>query len=92
MGVSFRRLSVRGQKTRWGSCSGRGTLSFNWRLVAAPRAVIEYIAVHELAHVRHRNHSKAFWAEVAGYLPEYKEQERWLGKNKHALKARTSFG
>ncbi|MFH1234348.1 MAG: SprT family zinc-dependent metalloprotease [Candidatus Diapherotrites archaeon] len=92
MGVSFRRISVRGQKTRWGSCSGRGTLSFNWRLVAAPRSVIEYIAVHELAHVRHRNHSKAFWAEVAKYLPGYKEQERWLRKNKHALKARTSFG
>ncbi|MEM0360062.1 MAG: SprT family zinc-dependent metalloprotease [Candidatus Diapherotrites archaeon] len=91
MDLSFKRISVRGQKTRWGSCSGKGTLSFNWRLIAAPRPVIEYIAVHELCHLRHRNHSKAFWAEVARHMPEYKEQERWLRKNKHFLRARTSF-
>jgi len=91
MGVSFSRISIRAQKTRWGSCSARSTLSFNWRLLAAPQPVLEYIVVHELAHLRHRNHSKRYWAFVKEHFPGYKEQERWLRRNKHLLKARTNF-
>ncbi len=91
MNVSFSKISIRSQKTRWGSCSVRSTLSFNWRLLAAPRSVLEYIVVHELAHLKHRNHSKKFWLFVKKFCPDYKEQEKWLHKNKHLLKARTSF-
>ncbi len=86
-----KRISIRDQRTRWGSCSSRGTLSFSWRLVAAPRSVIEYVAVHELAHLKHRNHSKAFWHEVESYCSEYKQAEKWLRENKHILRARTTF-
>jgi len=91
MGASFSRISIRDQKTRWGSCSSRGTLSFSWRILAAPRSIIEYLVVHELAHLKHRNHSKSFWRAVAEYCPDYKDHERWLRKNKHLLRARTSF-
>jgi len=91
MGVSFSRVSVRDQSTRWGSCSPKNTLSFSWRLVAAPRAIVEYLVVHELAHLRHRNHSKRFWAEVEKFCPLYKQAEKWLKKNKLVLRARTSF-
>lgn len=89
MNVSFSHISVRSQKTLWGSCSPRKVLSFNWRLIAAPQVVVEYIIVHELAHLKHRNHSKAFWRTVQKYCPEYKKHERWLRKNGDLIKART---
>lgn len=71
-------VSFRSQKTRWGSCSSRGTLSFNWRLIIAPLAVIDYVIVHELAHLKYHNHSKAFWNLVATQIPEYPEYRDWL--------------
>jgi len=71
-------LSFRSQKTRWGSCSINGHLSFNWRLIVAPHAVIDYVIVHELAHLKHHNHSKDFWNLVASELPNFRELRKWL--------------
>ena len=78
MGVSYQRISVRAAKTRWGSCSSKGNLNFNWRLVLAPREVLDYVVVHELAHRKEMNHSPAFWAEVEKILPDYRERRKWL--------------
>lgn len=65
-------------RTRWGSCSSKGNIAFNWRLGMAPPEIIDYLIVHELAHLNHPNHSRAFWAEVARILPDYKARKRWL--------------
>ncbi len=79
-------LTIRDQRTRWGSCSTSGTLSFNWRLVMAPPEVMEYVVIHELAHLFHHNHSKDFWALVAAYAPGFKTQRAWLRKNAGLLR------
>lgn len=81
-------LTIRDQRTRWGSCSGKGTLSFNWRLIMAPPAVMEYVVIHELGHLFHPNHSKDFWAVVAKYAPDFKVQRAWLRKNASLLRSR----
>jgi len=73
-----RHVTVRNQRSRWGSCSRHGTISLNWRLVQAPASVRDYIILHELAHLRHMNHSRRFWAEVARLCPEFERSERWL--------------
>ena len=86
LGVSYRRITIRDQKTRWGSCSTSGTLSFNWRLIMAPPWVLEYVVVHELAHLKQANHSAAFWQVVAGVYPEYKQARDWLRKNSSLLR------
>jgi predicted metal-dependent hydrolase len=78
MGVQPRRIFLREQRSRWGSCSARGNLSLNWRLIQAPPEVLDYVVVHELAHLREFNHSKRFWALVAAHCPEYKRWMRWL--------------
>ncbi len=78
MAVKPTGLSFRRQKTRWGSCSSRGHLSLNWKLLFAPEAVIDYLVVHELAHLVHANHSKKFWDLVKIYDPEYLPHRRWL--------------
>ena len=71
-------VSIKSQKTRWGSCSTKGNLNFNWRLVMAPHKVIDYLIVHELTHLEHPDHSKRFWAKVARRCPDYKKHEEWL--------------
>lgn len=71
-------ISFRNQKSRWGSCSARGTLSFNWRLVMASPEVIDYVVVHELTHLVHHNHSRQFWATLGELMPDYKARRRWL--------------
>ena len=81
LGLGYRRLTVRDQRTRWGSCSTRGTLSFNWRLVLAPPAVLAYVVVHELCHVRRPDHSRAFWRLVAEARPTYREERAWLAEH-----------
>jgi predicted metal-dependent hydrolase len=81
MQVQFRRLSVRDQRTRWGSCSADGGLNFSWRLVMAPLPVLEYVVIHELMHLRELNHSSRFWDGVATYCPGYKVQRAWLKEN-----------
>jgi predicted metal-dependent hydrolase len=85
MGVRPASLTIRNQKSRWGSCSTRGTLSFNWRLIMAPPEVLDYVVVHELAHMMEHNHSKAFWALVAKYCPDYLAHRNWLKQNQAAM-------
>ena len=86
MKVSPKKVTIRDQRTRWGSCSNKGTLSFNWRLIMAPPIVMEYVVIHELAHLRQPNHSTAFWDLVAAYAPAYKKSRLWLKKNGAALR------
>jgi predicted metal-dependent hydrolase len=76
-------LSFRSQKTRWGSCSSQGHLSLNWRLIIAPPEVVDYVVIHELAHLRFYNHSKSFWSLVATQSPEYRQLRAWLRQNQY---------
>lgn len=77
-GGTYQRIAIRDQKTRWGSCSSKGTLSFNWRLMLAPPAVLDYVVVHELCHLTHMNHSPAFWQSVEAVCPDYRDLRKWL--------------
>lgn len=88
MGVTYGQVSIRAQKTRWGSCSFEGNLNFNCLLALCPEGVMRYVVVHELCHRKHMNHSKAFWSEVSEYMPDYKEQRAYLKKYGTALMAR----
>jgi predicted metal-dependent hydrolase len=81
LGVAYRRIRIGGQRTLWGSCSPAGTLSFNWRLVLAPVEVLDYVVVHELCHLRVRNHSRRFWALVEERRPHWRAQRDWLRKH-----------
>jgi predicted metal-dependent hydrolase len=81
MGVTYESLVIKDQKTRWGSCSSKGNLNFSWRLILAPKSVLDYVVVHELAHLREMNHSSRFWRIVEEYYGEYKAAERWLKEN-----------
>ena len=85
--VSVTRIAIRDQRTRWGSCSSRGTLSFNWRLVLAPLEVAEYVVVHELCHLQEPNHSPRFWQLVAAARPGYPDERRWLAEHGWELQA-----
>lgn len=78
LGVTPKRIAVRDQKSRWGSCSSTGSLSFSWRLVLAPSFVLDYVAAHEVAHLREMNHGPRFWAHVAHSMPRMEEAKRWL--------------
>ena len=78
LGVTYNRVSVKKQVSRWGSCSGKGNLNFNCLLSLLPPDVADYIMVHELCHLKHLDHSPAFWAEVARAMPDYKQSEKWL--------------
>ena len=78
LGLSYARLGVRDQSSRWGSCSSTRSLSFSWRLVLAPKHVLDYVAAHEVAHLKEMNHSERFWQLVARTLPEHEEARRWL--------------
>jgi predicted metal-dependent hydrolase len=74
-------------RRRWGSCSPNGTVHFNWRLVRAPEAVLDYVIVHELAHLAERNHSSRFWRRVAAIIPDHRRHRKWLKDNSHLLPA-----
>lgn len=88
LGVSYGRISVRKQRTRWGSCSREGNLNFNCLLAATSEPVMRYVVVHELCHRKQMNHSKAFWYEVENLMPDYKLYRKWLKENGSALIAR----
>jgi predicted metal-dependent hydrolase len=83
--IAYRSVSIRDQSSRWGSCSSRGVLSFNWRLICAPPAVLHYVVVHELCHVVRHDHSPVFWQVVALARPSYPEERRWLAEHGHEL-------
>jgi len=81
MGVEYGKIDVRNQRKKWGSCSTTGTLGLNWRLMMAPMEIVEYIVIHELAHLRESNHTDAFWSLVAEHDPEYEVHAQWLEEN-----------
>jgi predicted metal-dependent hydrolase len=81
VGVDYRRITIRSQKTRWGSCSSSGNLNFNCLLLLAPPEVLDYVVVHELCHRKEMNHAPRFWAEVGRVLPDYKKRNKWLKEN-----------
>ena len=92
MGVTFGRVTIRCQQTRWGSCSSRGNLNFNCLLMLAPEEVLDYVVVHELAHRKQMNHSALFWREVERECPDYKKSLRWLKDKGGALLSRARAG
>jgi predicted metal-dependent hydrolase len=87
IGVVYGRIRIGGQRTLWGSCSPRGTLSFNWRLVLAPAEVLDYVVVHELCHLRVPNHSRRFWELVERHRPNWRRQRDWLRDHGQELMA-----
>ena len=88
MGISYGRISIRGQKTRWGSCSSKGNLNYNYLLMLCPDEVAEYVVIHELCHRIHMNHSKEFWNKIEEFCPRYKIAKKWLKRNGHSIIAR----
>ena len=81
LGVAYNRIALRDQRSRWGSCSSKGTLSFNWRLVLAPHDVLDYVVVHEICHLVELNHGPRFWQLVAKRRPNYRDSKRWLDEH-----------
>lgn len=88
MGVTFGRITIRAQRTRWGSCSAAGNLNFNCLLMLTPEDVLDYVIVHELCHRKEMNHSPRFWSEVETVLPDYRTRRKWLKDQGAALMAR----
>lgn len=88
VGVTYGRITIRSQRSRWGSCSSKGNLNFNCLLMLAPPEVLDYVVVHELCHRKEMNHSAKFWAEVEKVLPDYGPQRKWLKENGNLLIAR----
>lgn len=78
LGVSFAEIHIKDQKSRWGSCSGKKNLNFNWRLIMAPEPVCDYVIIHELCHLVHMNHSADFWNLVESICPDYRQYKKWL--------------
>ena len=92
VGVTYGRVTIRNQRTRWGSCSARGNLNFNCLLMLCPPRVADYVMVHELCHRKEMNHSPRFWAEVARVMPDWQEARNWLKEYGPALIARMPEG
>ena len=92
LGVSFNRITIRGQRTRWASCSFHKNLSFNWKLMLIPESVINYVIAHELCHLKEMNHRGSFWKLVESICPDFKEHRRWLSDRGTELAAPFSPG
>lgn len=92
VGVNYGRITIRNQKTRWGSCSSDGNLNFNCLLMLTPPEVIDYVVVHELCHRLEMNHSRYFWEEVERVLPDYKIRRKWLKTNGEKIMRRMTAG
>ncbi len=83
--LTYKQVRLKSQKTLWGSCSSANNINLNYLLIGAPISVIDYVIVHELCHIKHKNHSKHFWALVESILPNYKVEKKWLKTNGHKL-------
>ncbi len=86
LGLEYKKIFIKNQRSMWASCSARGNLNFNWRLAAAPPEALDYVVIHELCHLREMNHSGKFWAHVAAACPEHKARRRWLRENTGLLR------
>jgi predicted metal-dependent hydrolase len=89
MGLIYNKVTIRDQKSRWGSCSYRKNLNFNWRLIMAPEPVLDYVVIHELCHLKVMAHSRSFWSLVSKYCPHWREYRTWL--DDHCLQLNSSF-
>ena len=85
LSVHFERISIKDQKSRWGSCSSKGNLNFNWRIIMAPEPVCDYVVIHELCHLVFMDHSANFWNLVESICPGYKQYKKWLKENGQKL-------
>jgi predicted metal-dependent hydrolase len=85
-GASYTTLQIRGQRTRWASCSSSGAMSFNWRLLLAPAEILDYVVDHEVTHLEVHDHSQRFWDLLGSRCPDWREHERWLRRHGHALR------
>ncbi|UTA48190.1 M48 family metallopeptidase [Simiduia sp. 21SJ11W-1] len=85
IGRSIGRVTVKRTRSKWGHCTSLGDLQYNWLIVQAPEAVVDYLVAHEVSHLRHPNHSAAFWAQVGALCPDYLAQRRWLKRHGHSL-------
>lgn len=81
LGVNYNNIRIKDTKTRWGSCSSKRNLNFNYRIIMAPDNIMDYIIIHELCHLKHMNHGKKFWETVELFMPDYKECKEWLKLN-----------
>jgi len=84
--LSFSSIKITSAERRWGSCTGKKTLNFSWRIIMLPPDIIEYIVIHELAHLKELNHSKKFWLEIKQMLPDYNKRKKWLKDNSYKFK------
>ena len=84
-GLKYNKIKISGAQKRWGSCSAKGNLNFSWRLIMAPLRVLDYVVVHELAHLEEKNHSKRFWNKIKIIQPDYEQYKDWLKENRHLL-------
>ncbi|MCX8174472.1 MAG: M48 family metallopeptidase [Thermoplasmata archaeon] len=87
-GFRPKKIKISGGKTRLGSCSTKGSINLSWRLVLTPPEIIDYVIIHELSHLKEKNHSKKFWALVERFIPDYKKRRKWLKENVHRLTLR----
>ena len=85
LNLKYSSIKISNAKTNWGSCGPKNSLNFNWRLIMAPEAVVDYVIIHELMHIPEKNHSRKFWDKVAAVMPEYKTARKWLRENSKVL-------
>jgi predicted metal-dependent hydrolase len=85
LNLPYKKLKIKDQKSRWGSCSNKGTINLNWRIIMAPNQVSAYVIIHELTHLRHMDHSRDFWLTVESFLPDYRKWKKWLTRNGNIL-------